>query len=104
MNNTHTHTHTPCKHTHTHTHTNTHRANTHTHTHTHVGRGDWHGCEKDSLEIIIEQVRLEDGFKRGGRKQTGKLFQTDGPAEENDFSPIFGGRGGPRFVCRMLAH
>ena len=39
INNTHTHT-TP-----------------HTHTHTHVRLGDRHGCEKDSLEIVAEQVK-----------------------------------------------
>ena len=39
-------------------------------TQTCVGWGDGHGCEKDSLEIVTEQVRLEGGFKtnkRGGR-------------------------------------
>ena len=39
-----------------------HARNTHTHTHvrtlthTYVGQRDRHGCEKDSLEIVIEQV------------------------------------------------
>ena len=62
-NNTHTHTHTHTN-THTHIHTYTH-ARTHTHTHTHtnkhtcIGQGDRHGCEKHSLEIVIEQVCLE---------------------------------------------
>ena len=37
--------------------------------------GDGHGHEKDSLEIVIEQVHLEGVFKCWGR-----LFQTDGPA------------------------
>ena len=39
-------------------------------THTHVGGGGGgggrHSCEKDSLEIVIEQVHLEGGSKRGG--------------------------------------
>jgi len=40
---------------------------------------------KNSLEIVIKQVRLEGGFQRGGRIRVaechrGKLFQTDGPA------------------------
>ena len=40
----------------------------HTHTHTHsVERGDGQGYKKNSLEIIIKQVRLEGGFERGGR-------------------------------------
>ena len=42
-------------HSHAHTHTYTH---THTHAHTHVRRTEGHGCEKDNLEIIIEQVHL----------------------------------------------
>ena len=79
LSHTHTHTHTHTRtHTHhaPHTHTQRMHARTHTHTntlphphpqHIHVGRGDRHGCEKDSLEIVIEQVRLEGGFKRGGR-------------------------------------
>ena len=53
---THTHISPPSLHTHT-----------HTHTHKHVRQGDSHGDEKDSSEIIIEEVRLEGGFKRGGR-------------------------------------
>ena len=31
-----------------------------------VGHGDRQGCE-NSLEMVIEQVRLEGGFKRGGK-------------------------------------
>ena len=45
---------------------------THTHTpspHTHVGQGDRHGSERDSLEIVIEQVSLEGDFKRGRRSR-----------------------------------
>ena len=41
---------------------NTHmhaRVHTHTRTHTNMpGRGARHGCDKDSLEIVIEQVQL----------------------------------------------
>ena len=60
-------------HTHTHTHARTHararaRARTHTHTHTHTVSDERMGrAVKNSLEIIIKQVRLEGGFKRGGR-------------------------------------
>ena len=35
--------------------------------HTHLGRGDIGTAVKNSLEIIIKQVRFEGGFKRGGR-------------------------------------
>ena len=39
--------------------------NTYTHTHTHtIGWGDRHGYEKDSLEIVTEQVQLVGGLKR----------------------------------------
>ena len=51
---------------HTHTHTNKH-THTHTHTHTHIRCGDRHDCEKDSLEIVIEQVYLEGVLERGRR-------------------------------------
>ena len=63
-NHTHTHTHT---HTYTHARTRTHtHARTHARAHarTHEGMGS---AVKNSLEIIIKQVRLEGGFKRGGR-------------------------------------
>ena len=56
---------------HTHTHTHMHaraRARTHTHTHTHTVLDEKMGrAVKNSLEIVIKQVRLEGGFKRGGR-------------------------------------
>ena len=48
-------------------HTRTHA---HTHTHTHTHRVSYEGmgrAVKNSLEIVIKQVRLEGGFKRGGR-------------------------------------
>ena len=50
-----------------HTHT---RTRTHTHTHAHTQRASDEGmgrAVKNSLEIIIKQVRLEGGFERGGR-------------------------------------
>ena len=66
---------------------NINSTHTHTHTHTHVGPGDRHGCEKGSLEIVIEQVCLEGGFKRGGRIRAAECWrqivpntETDGPA------------------------
>ena len=40
---------------------------THTHTHTHTVLDEGMGrAVKNSLEIIIKQVRLEGGFERGG--------------------------------------
>ena len=40
----------------------------HTHTHTHTASNEGMGrAVKNSLEIIIKQVRLEGGFERGGR-------------------------------------
>ena len=45
----------------THTHARTH---THTHTESDEGMGR---AVKNSLEIIIKQVRLQGGFERGGR-------------------------------------
>ena len=50
---------------HARTHASMHTC-THTHTHTHIRQGDMHGCEKNGLEIVIEQVRLESSLKRGG--------------------------------------
>ena len=46
---------------------------THTHTHTHTASDEGMGrAVKNSLEIIIiKQVRLEGGFKRGGRIRVG---------------------------------
>ena len=52
---------------HAHTHARTH-ARTHTHTHTHTESDEGMGrAVKNSLEIIIKQVRLEGVFERGGR-------------------------------------
>ena len=48
-----------------HTHARTH-ARTHTHTHRVSDEGMGRAV-KNSLEIVIKQVRLEGGFKRGGR-------------------------------------
>ena len=84
-NNTHTHTHTNTQtHTHARTHPRTHaraharaharthaRTHTHTHTQTHTHSSASEGgigtAVKNSLEIVIEQVRLEGVFKGGGR-------------------------------------
>ena len=60
-NHTHTYTH-ACTHTHTHTHTRIH-----THTHTHVSDRGTDMAVKNSSEIVIKQMPLEGGFKRGGR-------------------------------------
>ena len=67
-NHTHTHTHT-CTNARARAHTHTHartcaRARTHTHTVSDEGMGR---AVKNSLEIVIKQVRLEGGFERGGR-------------------------------------
>ena len=48
-----------------HTHARTH-ARTHTHTHSESDEGMGRAV-KNSLEIIIKQVRLQGGFERGGR-------------------------------------
>ena len=63
---THTHARTHAR-THTHTHTHAHaRTHPHPNTHSRVGRGDIGKAVKNSLEIVIKQVHLEGGFKRGG--------------------------------------
>ena len=56
-------------HTHTHTHAHTHaHARTCAHAHTHTVSDEGMGrAVKNSLEIVIKQVHLEGGFKRGGR-------------------------------------
>ena len=47
---------------------NVNHTHTHTHTHTHSALDEGIGTAvKNSSEIIIKQVRLEDGFKREGR-------------------------------------
>ena len=58
---------------------------THVHAHTHTVSDEGMGrAVKNSLEIIIEQVHLEGGFKEEVESEWwsvwGKLFQTDGPA------------------------
>ena len=61
------HAHTHAR-THTHVHIQTHKhTHTHTHTHTHVSDRGIGMAVKNSLEIVIEQVRLEGSFKRGCR-------------------------------------
>ena len=58
-NTNHTHTHARTR---THTHARTHvRARTHTHTHRVSDEGMGRAV-KNSLEIVIKQVRLEGGF------------------------------------------
>ena len=46
----------------------------HAHARICVGWGDRHGM-KNNLEMIIKQVRLEGGFKRGGRIRVANLRQ-----------------------------
>ena len=48
---------------------------THTHTHTHVSMA----VKKDSLEIVIKQVHLEGGFKRGGRIRVAECLRQTVP-------------------------
>ena len=43
---------------------------------------------KNSLEIVIEQVRLEGGFKRGGRTGLAECLK------ETFFSFLWNGKGG----------
>ena len=50
---------------HTHTHACAH-VRAHTHTHLQCWKRGWAGAVKNSLEIVIKQVHLEGGFKRGG--------------------------------------
>ena len=71
---THTRTHTHKQFTHTYAHILTH---THTHTHTHTCMSDEGiGTDvKNSLEIVIAQVCLEGGFKRGGRIRVAECFE-----------------------------
>ena len=51
---------------------------------------------KNSLEIIIKQVRLEGGFKRGGRIRVAAGFQ----ARSKDQEILEGGGAGPSTMPR----
>ena len=64
---------TPTTQTHTHTHT-------HTHTASNAGMGR---AVKNSLEIIIKQVRLEGGFERGGRIRVAECLRQIVPGLSN---------------------
>ena len=62
---------------------------------------------KNSLEIVIKQVRLEGGFKRGGRI-SGGVFEANcsrqmGQRKKKilDQMFLFLHEGRQRFVCRM---
>ena len=69
---------------------------------------------KNSLELIIKQVRLEGGFERGGRIRVAECLRQTVPdrwssrSEEKDLSPnIFvftRGRGGgmTMYICFVL--
>ena len=94
-----------------HTHTIRRACNEHTHArthaHTHVGRGDRHGYEKDSLEIVLEQVRLEGGFKTKRRIKAAECLRQTVP---NRWASVRKGshqmfldlhQVRQRFVCRM---
>ena len=50
-------------------------ARIHTHAHTHASDEGIGTAVKNILEIIVEQVRLEGGFKRGGKNQRGEVFE-----------------------------
>ena len=69
---THTRTHTHKQFTHTYAHILTH---THTHTHTRMSDEGIGTDVKNSLEIVIAQVCLEGGFKRGGRIRVAECFE-----------------------------
>ena len=73
-----------------------------------VRQGDRHSCEKDSFEIVVEQVRLEGGFKKRRKNQSGGVFEANcsrqmGQHKKNIFHQMFlclhG--GWQRFVCQM---
>ena len=50
-------------------------------------------CEEDSLEIVIEQLRLEGGHKRGGRIRVVECLRqtvrTDGQGKKTLFHQMF---------------
>ena len=50
-----------------------------THTHKHVRWTDRQGCEKDGLETVTEEVRLEGGFKRGRRIRVAECLRQSFP-------------------------
>ena len=49
------------------------------HTRAHVRQGDRHGCEKDRLEIVTEQVCPEGYFKRGGKIKVAECLRQTVP-------------------------
>ena len=80
------------------------RDSTHTHTASDEGMGR---AVKNSLEVVIKQVRLEGGFKRGGRI-SGGVFEANcsrqmGQRKKHIFHQMFLclHEGGQRFVCQM---
>ena len=67
---------------------------------------------KNSLEIIIKQMRLEGGFERGDRIRVAECLRQIVPyrwasIRKRSFTKCFcvyaggGGGGGQRFVCQM---
>ena len=67
-----------CTHARTHVHTCTHarmHARTHARTHTHASDEGIGPAVKNSLEIIIKQVRLGGGFERGGRFKVAEFLR-----------------------------
>ena len=64
-----------------------------------------YGCQKDSLEIVIKQVRLEGGFERGGRIRVAEyLRQTDPdrPVIVQELCESRGGRPGLSVLTSFL--
>ena len=79
---------------------------THTHTHTHTASNEGMGrAVKNSLEIIINQVRLEGGFERGGRIRVAECLRQIVPdrwasIRKRSFTKCFGVyTGGDEGLC-----
>ena len=71
---------------------NTNHKHTHTraHAHTHTVSGEGMGrAVKNSLEIVIKQVRLEGGFKRGGRIRVAECLRQIVPDRWASIRKIF---------------
>ena len=116
---THTHTHTQTHtqthaHTHTHTHARTH-ARTHTHTHTQTNK-QTHArkhtlasdegigtAAKNSLEIIIKQVRLKGGFYHRMFVLTANLFSPRNTPSNTILNSPIAFKFHLRFICIGLA-
>ena len=93
-----------CTHAHACTHTHTHaRTDAHTRTHTVSDEGMGRAV-KNSLEIVIKQVHLQGGFKRGGRISLRQIVPDRWASiRKRSFTKCFCVYTGGwlRFVCQM---